>query len=440
MNRLPVKKAKTPTHMYRSILSAIGCASMIAAVAQQYVHQVLVLNEGYYDVSTHTQVVPVSLGSYRPSDGTYQTVATIENARFGNHVAVDGDVAYVAADHRLLKYDASTFALLAEADVPGIRRFAVWNNELVITLGEVGGLPHYCEVRDKNTLELVHIVDNDVLPYSCEGVQVVGDKAYLAVNNAFDWSNTVGRIGVLDLAAQQWEASIDLGPDGTDPELIFADGDAVYAFNNKDFTGSSISKMSTGDNALQYTHNVAMSSGCGSSAKVENRIYFMEYAQNALNRYDLTSGSVLDTLSGSPATYGLIDDPIDHVLYGTTTDFFSSGELHVLDYTGHVLGTVPVGVSPGRLALDVRSATGVEEARGSSAIHLYPNPVTDEVFVRVAGSKAGQTAEIIDCAGRVLAANRIGGASPLRFDVSDLARGMYSVRVAGGATARFVKP
>ncbi len=179
--------------------------------AQTYVHQVLVLNEGYFNFNTQTQEVPVSLGSYDPATGTYQSVATITGARFGNFVAVDGSAIYVSADDQLLKYDANNYTLLDQATVPGIRRFAFHNNEMVITLGEVGGLPHYVEVRDKNSFDLLYSIDPSVLPYSCEAVQVVGDKAYIGVNNAFDWSNLMGEVRVLDLATQTWEPTIDLG-------------------------------------------------------------------------------------------------------------------------------------------------------------------------------------------------------------------------------------
>ena len=68
------------------------------------------------------------------------------------------------------------------------------------------------------------------------------------------------------------------------------------------------------------------------------------------------------------------------MLYGTTTDFFSSGELHVLDLAGNILSTVAVGVAPGHLALDVRSATQVEE-RSIGTHHLYPTPADGQLYV-----------------------------------------------------------
>ena len=66
--------------MYRSLLPAGLLALALQAGAQSTVHRVLVLNEGYYNMATQTQVVPVSLGSYDPATGTYQTITTIANA------------------------------------------------------------------------------------------------------------------------------------------------------------------------------------------------------------------------------------------------------------------------------------------------------------------------------------------------------------------------
>ncbi|MBK9758839.1 MAG: T9SS type A sorting domain-containing protein [Flavobacteriales bacterium] len=424
--------------MYRSFLLASALATAFMSNAQSYTRQVLVLNEGYFNFQTQLQEIPVTLGSYVPGTGVYQTVATISDARFGNHVAVEGDFIFVAADQRLLKYDANTYTLLDEATVPGIRRFAFRENEIVITLGEVGGLSHYCEVRDKNTFDLLYFIDGTTLPHSCEGVQVVGDKAYLAVNNAFDWANTVGKLGILDMTTGMWETSLDLGPDGSNPENIMVDGDAIYALNNKDFTGSSISKVSITSASLAYTTNVALSSGCGSSAKIGDRVYFMEYSQNVLNRYDIATNAVLDTLVGSPATYGLIDDPNNGVMYGTTTDFFSSGELHVMDYTGNILSTVAVGVSPGRLALDTRSSVGIDEKVGAS-IGLFPNPATGTLTIRTEGHEVGESLSISDAAGRTVMQVPASAFGVQDVFVGSLADGAYTVRLSNGSAALFIK-
>ncbi len=431
------EEGANPFAMFRSFFVSTALAAASVLSAQTYVHQVLVLNEGYFNFNTQTQEVPVSLGSYDPATAAYQSVATITGARFGNFVAVEGNAIYVSADDQLLKYDANNFTLLDQATVPGIRRFAFHGNEMVITLGEVGGLPHYVEVRDKNSFDLLYSIDQAVLPYSCEAVQVVGDKAYIGVNNAFDWSNLMGEVRVLDLATQTWEPAIDLGPNGLNPENILVKDDAVYAFNNKDFTGSSISRISL-QGALDYTINVASSSGCASSALVDDRVYFMEYAQNELTRFNLGTAVVEDTLVGSPATYGLIHDPVNHVLYGTTTDFVTSGTLHVMDFSGSILSSVPVGVSPGKLALDLRSATGVEEADLTEA-SVFPVPATDQVTINLPLGAKATIATVVDAAGRRVQLASTTHANQVKMNVSSLRPGLYTVLFADGRHARFSK-
>lgn len=422
--------------MYRSLTTASLLAAALTLNAQTTVHQVLVLNEGYYDMGTQTQVVPVSLGSYDAATGIYQTVATVANARFGNHVAVDNGSIYLAADSFLLKYDADNFQLLDQAIVRGIRHFAIADDRIVCTQGEVGGLPHYVEVLDKATLDLLYSIDNTTLPYSCQDVEIADGKAYIAVNNGFDWGNAVGQVGVLDLSTANWAGTIDLGPDGINPENLMVTADAIYAFNNKDFSGSSISKIGRTSGTLTYTNNVAVNSGCAASALADGHIYFLEYAQSQLARFSLGNDAVLDTLAGSPFVYGLLDDPINGVMYATTTDFLTSGELHVMGYDGTVLNTVTVGVAPGRLALDLRSSTGIDETtelKGS----VFPNPATQLISIRLPQMGAFT---IVDATGRTVRADRTAaGLTTASVNVEGLSTGLYSVLQNGTLVARFTK-
>lgn len=428
--------------MYRSLLLAPALATTTlffhgTAEAQQTVHQVVVLNEGRYDYAGQVQAVPVTLGSYDPASGAYQSVATIADARFGTYVLVDAGAIYVGADTLLLKYDADSYELLGQATVKGIRRFAVWNDQLICTKGDFGPIPHFVEVFDKNTLEPLYHIPAIDLPYACDGVQVAGDKAYFAVNNAFDLPNLLGMVGVLDLASETYEGGIDLGPDGRNPENIMVDGDVLYTFNNTDFTGSSVSKIGLGNGQLAYTNNVAQASSCAASALSANgRIYFLEYAVGHLARYNTAVDAVEDTLATSPNVYGIIEDPINDVMYVTTTDYVSAGDLHVMAHDGTVLNTVPVSVSPGRMALDVRTATAVQEPLGMD-LRLFPNPAHEELFLRMPSAEGRRHVTILDGVGRVVV-DELRAATPTqRFDVSSFARGLYTLRVDGIGAARF---
>lgn len=425
--------------MYRSLLSCAAFAATLFLQAQQQVHQVFVLSEGYYDYfNGGGQLVPVTLGSYDPVSGNYNTVVTITGPRFGSDVLVDAGSVYVAADDRVLRYDADTYAETGMAVVQGVRKLAIWGDKLLLTRGELGGLDHYFEVRDKNTFDLLWTLDpTDGLTMSAEDVVVVGDRAYLAVNNAFDWANLAGRVGVVDLLSHTYETEVDLGPNGLNPEKLFVVDDMLHTFNNKDFSGSSISAIALGDASLTYTNDVASNSGCAASAYADEKVYFMEYSQNELARYSIAAASVLDTLSGSPAVYGLLEDPINEVLYATTTDFFSTGEFHVLNMDGMVLSTVPAAVSAGNIALDIRLSTGTLDL-GAPRLAIYPNPTTNEVFLTVPGG-GRISLEMLDATGRVVMRHVGQGGVTQRLDLADLAAGSYLVRAEGYAPVRFTK-
>jgi len=427
--------------MYRSLLSAAALAAALCATAQNpVVHQVFVLSEGYYDFfGSGGQLVPVTLGSYAPASGAYATVATITGPRFGSDVLVDEGAVFVAADDRVLRFDADSYAQTGEAVVAGVRKLAIWGDALLLTRGELGGLAHYFEARDKNSLELLWTIDPaDGLTMSAEDVIVIGDKAYLAVNNAFDWSNLAGKIGVVDLLAQTYGNEVDLGPNGLNPEKLFVKDGDVLAFCNNDFSRSAISRIGLGGAAvLQYTTVVAENSGCAASALVEaeDKVYFLEYAQNELARFDIATGAVSDTLAGSPSIYGLVEDAVNGVLYATTTDFFSAGEFHVLGLGGQVISTVPADVSCGNLALDIRLSTSVAE-RPASGISAHPNPASDELFVTLV---AASTVEVLDALGRVVLRDPLRTAGQGRMDIAHLPAGLYTLRAEGAGYLRFTK-
>ena len=53
-----------------------------AAKAQEYVHQVIVLNEGYFDYNLNQSIVPPTVGSYNPTTQAYTSVDTLHTGFF----------------------------------------------------------------------------------------------------------------------------------------------------------------------------------------------------------------------------------------------------------------------------------------------------------------------------------------------------------------------
>ncbi|MEY4217414.1 MAG: hypothetical protein RLZZ68_1870, partial [Bacteroidota bacterium] len=120
----------------KKVLLVIALSLSLVSFGQNYVHQVLVLNEGYYDYQTGIQGVPVTVGSFNPSTQTYQEVNTINGMRFASDLVIDGAVYYIASDSKILKFDLNTHAQLAEVNCPGVRNLGVYQGKLVATRGE----------------------------------------------------------------------------------------------------------------------------------------------------------------------------------------------------------------------------------------------------------------------------------------------------------------
>lgn len=374
---IPRKKLKSMKKLKALTVAILGTTLIFAQNA--YVHQVIFLNEGWYDFVNDTLQVPPSIGSYDPVQETYTEFATIPNADFASDVVVD-DAIYVAADQWLIKYDKNTLHEIDRAHVPGIRKIAVWNDFLIVTRGEfMQTFDSYVHLYQKATLTLFNVLDTITGPkYSVEGITILNDSAYLAVSNSFVWGDEKGIIGIVDLNEWSYSGEVDLGFSARNADNMMTDGNLIYTLNNKDFSSSSISQFDPSNRSFSVIDNIAANSGCGTSTLANGHIYYMEYAVNQLARFSTSTLNIVDTLVNTTAYYGLIDDPIQQQLYATTTDFVSTGRAYVLGYNGEIRDSFDVGVSPGSIALDVRRSTHIVAAPGLD-LRISPNP-TDETI------------------------------------------------------------
>jgi len=140
------------------LFAAVLCS--FGLLAQQYTHQVLIANEGFFDFQTNAILEPATIGSYDPISQTYTVVDTLEGQRFSSDVVIDGNVYFVAADTKIFKYDLNTHQALGSISLPGVRNLAVAGNKLVATRGEyLQTYDSYLSVFDKNTLQLLVAFD-----------------------------------------------------------------------------------------------------------------------------------------------------------------------------------------------------------------------------------------------------------------------------------------
>ena len=203
----------------------VGILLSASVNAQDYVHQVLILNEGYYDYGFQQIVEPVTVGVYDNLTQDYSTVAQLDGMRFASDLIIDDNVYYIAADTKIFKMDLNTHEVLASVSCQGVRNLAVVGDRLFATRGEYQVvLDSYLHVYNANDLSLELAFDTINGPkWSTQNLVANGNNVYIVINNAYESMNEKGIVGHINAETLSYENEFDLGPDALNPDnmLIF---------------------------------------------------------------------------------------------------------------------------------------------------------------------------------------------------------------------------
>jgi hypothetical protein len=352
--------------------------------------------------------------------------------RFASDLIIDGNFYYVAADSKIYKMDLNSHQEITSVSCPGVRNLGIYQNKLVATRGEyLTTYDSYLHVYDASTMELIAAIDTIQGPkWATQNIIIDGSSAYIAVNNGYEWGNEKGIIGKLDLNALTYGNEVDLGPDGKNPDNLVKVGSFLYSVNNKDWSGSSVSKIALDGTSNSTVNIAAASTGCGTSTIRDNKLVYQISMETTLNEFDINLMNVVGPLNGHSLNYyELAQEPVSGNLFTSETDFFSFGKVYVFDANNNELTNFNVGISPGTIVFDVRpGSAGINEL--SKTISVYPNPANEIVTILNAD---GAIVSILDLSGKTL----INSGSD-EINVSNLASGTYFVSVNGIQT-KFIK-
>ena len=335
-----------------------------SSFSQDYVHQVFVMNEGYFDFTTNQIVVPPTIGVYDPVDQSYVTIDTLVGARFASDMILDENYLYIAADNQLYKYDKNTMDLLNARSVEGIRNLATWNDKIIVTRGDYDNTTFmpilydsYLHVYNISDLSLSAEFDTITGPkWSTQNMIINNDMLYVAINNAFEWGNEKGIVGVVDMNTMNYTNEIDLGPDGKNPDNMVFNGVNIYTINNKDWSGASISEVDL-STSLSNTINISMvSTGCGTSCMKDNKIMYQISQDTELYEWDPqfmpTAGN---PMGYSDNFYELSFDHINNHLYASVTDYATYGKVNIYDDNDNLVSMFNTSITPGKIVFDIRN-------------------------------------------------------------------------------------
>jgi hypothetical protein len=393
--------------------------------AQNQLHQVLVVNEGYFDYQTGAILEPVTIGSYNPVSQQYQVVDTLENMRFASDLVIDGNFYYVAADSKIFKMDLNSHQEISSVACPGVRNLAIYQNKLIATRGEyLTTYDSYLHVYNTADLQLIQAFDTVSGPkWATQNIVIDGATAYLVVNNAYEWGNEKGIIGQLNLSNLSYGNEVDLGPDGKNPDNLVKFGSALYTVNNKDWNGTSISKFELANNATSTVNIANAVAGCGTSALRDDKLTYQISMETSLNNFDINGMNNIGPVVGINLNfYELAQEPLSGQLYASSTDFFSTGTVYIYDATNTEIHQFAAGVSPGTIVFDIRSSAGINEE--TTNFSVSPNPSND--ILTIQGKSANELVSLVDLNGTTVLSST---ASTL--NISQLPAGIYYVNIHG---------
>jgi hypothetical protein len=393
--------------------------------AQNQLHQVLVVNEGYYDYQTNAILEPVTIGSYNPVSQQYQVVDTLENMRFASDLVIDGNFYYVAADSKIFKMDLNTHQEISNVACPGVRNLAIYQNKLIATRGEyLTTYDSYLHVYNTSDLQLIQAFDTVTGPkWATQNIVIDGTTAYLVVNNAYEWGNEKGIIGQLNLTNLSYGNEVDLGPEGKNPDNLVKYGSALYTVNNKDWTGTSISKFELANNATSTVNIANAVAGCGTSALRDDKLTYQISMETSLNNFDINGMNNIGPVNGINLNfYELAQEPLSGQLYASSTDFFSTGTVYIYDASNTEIHQFAAGVSPGTIVFDIRSSAGINEETANFSVS--PNPTSD--LLTIQGKSTNELVSIVNVNGTTVLSS-----TDSTFNISQLPAGIYYVNING---------
>ena len=414
----------------KNVLVSLGLFLSVIAQAQNYLHQAIILNEGYFDYQTNQILEPVTIGKYDPITQSYSVVNTLDGMRFASDVIIDGNFYYVAADSKIFKMDLNSHQEISSVSCPGVRNLGIYQNKIVATRGEfLTAYDSYLHVYDASNITLIAAIDTIQGPkWATQNVVIDGTSAFIAVNNGYEWGNEKGIIGKLDLNTLTYGNEIDLGPDGKNPDNLVKVGSFLYSVNNKDWSGASISKVALDGSSTSTVNIATASTGCGTSALRNDKLVYQISMETTLNEFEINGMNNVGPVSGHTLNYyELAQEPISGNLFASETDFFSFGKVHVFDASNNELNNFNVGISPGTIVFDVRPGSANLNELASN-ITIFPNPTTDFLKVNLDGTK-----QILDLNGKVLLVSDLN-----TIDVKKLTTGIYMIEL-NGMTFKFQK-
>lgn len=416
----------------KKIIFSISLLSSMALCAQK----TILVNGGKFGNATEN----ISVDVYDTQTKTSITIDSI-GSQSVQDILIDGNVAFVAAQDSIIRYDLTTQKRTAAAKFNGVstRTMALSsNNELVVAnwYNPFSGpaLTHHLYIHDQTTLALI-----DSIPVAGGINSMIGTLGGVLVtqnSTTATYSDTLGYVLIVNVANRTVIDTLraanytgDMGE--LIPKPVITDG--FYAFNAVSNTITDFSNPSifppyfTVSNA---STNQNLKVGSKSQYSVHNDTLFAAMNQG-IGAFDLTNLAVLDSNIVDTVVTGFAYDTLNANFYVTATDFWSYTSGKIYDRAGNFLDTFKTASSPEVIRMYYDQTTGIFNIATveKAMFKLFPNPATSRVTIEL--DNVDSQIVIYNLSGEEVKQLNFASSSNT-IDLTDLAKGIYLVSVFNG--------
>ena len=209
------------------------------------------------------------------------------------------------------------------------------------------------------------------------------------------------------------------------PDNLVLQNGFLFTVNNKDWSGSSVSKVSVSTQLVETSTIANAITGCGTSCLRDDKLVYQLSGENVLNEWNINlmqNGGPVSNLTMN--YYDLSQNPVSGELYASQTDFFSYGKVYIYSSSNQEIHAFDAGVSPGTIVFDVRNALGLSES--SFDFQVFPNPTAE--YLTLSTDQVGQF-NLVDTDGSVVVSETVSGGTTI--DLSAVSKGIYYVTFEG---------
>jgi hypothetical protein len=428
-----------------------SCNSIIQAQSNTSAKQVIIANGGKFETGPpYSDYVTVE--SYNLST----QIVTIFNTIYTQSVQdvlINNNYAYVTAQDSIVLYNIDTYQRIAAVKDSGVNKMALNNNQLIVTK-QYPIKRFRVEVLDANTLGLLAFVDG--IPGDCEGVNVYGNHAYVAMDSGY--SGSQGMLAIINTSTWTLDTIVNFGSPAIGIYSVYQYGGYIYTVNITPYGApniGSITKFNPGTYSFSTnTYGLAFGPGYGLDG---NLLYLGVTSgtgigtRNGIGAYNLDTQQVQDTdvihfsgQSGSVSIHSVGLDYVNNKFYTNLGNRTTFGVGVVFSFAGDSLTSYSDGINPDACAIDFRTPTGIS-GKGvvTDAISIYPNPADNFINIILNSNADTKEIKIMDLTGRVIEVRQVQkNENKISMDINNYSSGVYLISFTsneGTKVRKFVK-